>query len=105
MASRRVLCYAEEREGQWEAVGLDFDIAVQGESFGDVHGALREVVTTYVEDVDALPAADQARLLARRVPWLVRFGFAARLVWSLLGRGRDDQGPRERGQFEMSCPA
>ena len=66
------------------------DIVVQGESFGDVHRALREAVTTYVEDGDALPAVDCARLLARRVPWLVRFGFAARLVWSLVGRGRDD---------------
>jgi hypothetical protein len=58
-----------------------------------------------VEDVDALLAADRAQLLARSTPWLVQFGSAARLIWSLLGRGRDHQGPRERGQFEMSCPA
>ncbi len=40
---RKVLrCYAEGRNGEWEAICLDLDIAVQEKSFEDAFHALTD---------------------------------------------------------------
>ena len=60
MRRERVLsCYALGRQNSWEAICLDLDIAVQGDSFGDVSRKLREAISAYVEYVLKLPEADQ----------------------------------------------
>jgi len=50
VAERLVLCLARGRPGDWEAICLDFDIAVQGESFEQVENLLMTSVRAYVED-------------------------------------------------------
>jgi predicted RNase H-like HicB family nuclease len=51
LASRSLHCYAEGRNGDWEAICLDLDIAVQGGSFEEVFGSLREAISLYLESV------------------------------------------------------
>jgi predicted RNase H-like HicB family nuclease len=76
---------AERRDGDWFAVCIDLDIAVQGQSFVDVRQNLQQAIKLYVERVSELPEAEQARLLNRRSPWHIRAKFA---LLSLLIRVR-----------------
>ena len=73
---RTITCYAEGSGDQWEAICLDFDIAVQGGSFDEVYRGLQDSVALYLEHVSTLPEADRRRLLARRAPLRERLKFA-----------------------------
>ena len=47
---RRVLrCYAEGRDGAWEAICLDLDIAVQENSFEGAFHALNEAIALHLD--------------------------------------------------------
>lgn len=82
---RRTLhCVAEGGQDGWEAICLDLDIAVQGDTFEDAYHSLNEAIDLYVESVADLPEADRRRLLARRVPWNVRAGIALRSLRAAL---------------------
>lgn len=67
-------CYAEQEGGCWVAVCLDFNLAAQGDSFGEVKSKLEAMIADYVHD--ALAGDDKpyaAQLLSRRAPlsfWL-----------------------------------
>ena len=101
---KMIRCYAEGRGGQWEAICLDLDVAVQGQSFDDVYKSLGDAVRHYIESVSELPASDQARLLDRRVPLSIRFRFVMHVLRSLFSGRRDDDSP-ERAEFTMSYAA
>lgn len=99
-----VRCYAEGRGGQWEAICLDFDIAVQGGSFNEVYHSLNNAVADYYEYVEALPEAERARFLNRKAPLFARIKFAlAALPGILLNRRAQDD--TERHGYTMLCPA
>lgn len=85
-ANRTVICYAESREGKWEAVCLDFDIAVQGDSFEGVVHDLGTALHLYLQSVAGLPDADRKRLLARRVPLGARVQMAISIMGHALAR-------------------
>jgi hypothetical protein len=73
------------RDGaRWEAVCLDFDLAAQGRSQDEVIGKLREQVALFLDGVAALPAADQARLLRRKVPLWLRIRWLSSVARSVL---------------------
>jgi hypothetical protein len=62
-------CYAEQEEGVWVAVCLDFNLAAQGDSFDEVKKKLESMIEEYV--YDALVGEDRAyagQLLTRRAP-------------------------------------
>jgi hypothetical protein len=67
-SSRTLHCYASGRDGDWEAICLDLDIAVQGCSFDEVAGSLREAVALYFETITSLPKEQQGHLLHRSAP-------------------------------------
>jgi predicted RNase H-like HicB family nuclease len=69
LASRNLRCYAEGRDGDWEAICLDLDIAVQGRSFEEVFSSLQEAISLYLESVADLPADEQEALLHRPAPF------------------------------------
>ncbi len=102
---RMIRCYAEGRPGRWEAFCLDFDLAVQGESFAEVFDDLDKAVAEYVAHVATLPEPDRSRLLARRAPLGMRLAF----VWHALlaavrpSSGRD--GEATRAEFLLPAPA
>ena len=70
MKRKFLRCYVIDHGDQWEAVCVDLDISVQGDSFDDAVGSLREGIEVFLESVMALPdAADRRRLLSRRLPF------------------------------------
>jgi hypothetical protein len=91
-------CYAEARDGVWEAICLDLDIAVQGCSFDEVLGSLRRAVALYLETVAALPSHERSALLARRAPLAIRAKSSARVLW---GRGASSDRSRQWRRFTM----
>ena len=84
-------CYAEGSEGHWEAICLDFDLAVQGKSFDDVYHELREMIDSYIDTVSEYPEADRRRLLSRKAPLILRLKFTLLYVMAFLFGSRSDK--------------
>ncbi len=95
-------CYAEGRDGEWDAICLDLDIAVQGDSFEDVFRELDEAVALYLESVAELPDSERARFLRRPAPLSVRLKFLGHVLRSLF---RDTGAENARHHFTMPCAA
>lgn len=71
--AKKIRCYAEGRDGQWQAFCLNFDLAVQGTSLDDVRHDLEAAISMYLDYVSDLPIEEQAQFLRRRAPlghWL-----------------------------------
>jgi predicted HicB family RNase H-like nuclease len=97
-----VECYAERHEsGQWEALCLDFDIAVQGDSFADVEAKLCSAVREYLEYVQALPEPEQKKFLARRAPLKIRLKILLHEVVNLLAKNFERK--KERYSYTVPC--
>ena len=101
LPTRTLHCYAEGRDGDWEAVCLDLDIAVQGRSFEEVSMSLRKGIALYLEAVEDLPPDERGKLLRRRSPLTVRLKFLGHALRGLLVS--DDV--RQRHQFTMPLAA
>jgi predicted RNase H-like HicB family nuclease len=102
LANRTLHCYAEGRDGNWEAICLDLDIAVQGRSFEEVFSSLQEAVSLYLETVADVEPDEQRALLRRSAPLSVRLKFLAHASRGLFG---DDDGHSQRHQFTMPLAA
>lgn len=84
MPTKVLHCYAEGRGQDWEAICLDYDIAVQGESFEDVATLLSEAIALYLDSLKDLPPADRERLLYRRAPLSLRLKFLIGIARQIL---------------------
>jgi predicted RNase H-like HicB family nuclease len=77
------------RDGEWEAFCLDFDLAVQGQTYDEVVGLLREAIAAYIETANHEAEPARQKLLARHAPftnkllWRLRVG-----LWNLFGPKR-----------------
>jgi hypothetical protein len=92
--NKQFFCVARRHGDGWEAMCLDLDIAVQGRSFDEVRSLLGEAVSTYIEDALAEAEPARSQLLARRVPFFVRFLWALRFFRiALFGRNLDGDSP------------
>jgi predicted RNase H-like HicB family nuclease len=98
---RALRCFAEGREGNWEAICLDLDIAVQGGSFEDVFRSLNEAIALYVETAEELPPRDRQRLLNRPAPLSVRLRF----LWLALRSLFPGSTPESRYYHQFTLPA
>ena len=101
--TRNLLCYASGHGHDWEAICLDLDIAVQGQSFDEVFNDLNEAIALYLESVRELPEAERAELLHRSAPLGVRLKFLWQVILSLFNKGRG--GDDCHGQFTVPCAA
>lgn len=100
---RSLLCYAHGRDGEWQGICFDLDIAVQGRSFDEVKNALERSIRTYVESASKEAPAVRARLLRRRAPvWMRMRAFARLMVAAIRHRNGDDE---SRVGFTVPCPA
>jgi hypothetical protein len=104
--TRTLHCLAFGDANGWQAYCLDLDIAVEGRSFPEAEARLREAVRDYVEVAMALPEAERAPLLDRRMPFLTRLRFVATAFLGLVdailpGGGRGSY----RHQYTMPTPA
>lgn len=102
MASKVLHCYAEGRDGDWEAICLDYDIAVQGRSFEEVAQSLREAVALFLEAAADLPENDRRAVLGQRAPIAVRLKFLFSAARDFLVPRDDDT---EHHQFTMPMAA
>lgn len=75
MVTRTLHCRAWGADGRWEAICLDFDLAVQGSSWEEVRSSLDQAIQLHLEASDALPAADRLRMLRRRSPFRLWVAF------------------------------
>jgi hypothetical protein len=92
--NKQPFCVARRQGDRWEAICLDLDIAVEGRSFDEVRNLLEEAVSTYIEDALAEAEPARSQLLARRVPFFVRFLWALRFFKiALSGRNPDGDSP------------
>lgn len=99
-----VTCYAAGNDRGWEAVCVDFDIAVQGASFDQVYDQLNVAICTYVADATKESPDQARRLLSRRTPWHVRWSLKLGFLWHwVTTRGDDDNG--QSAGFTVACPA
>jgi hypothetical protein len=96
-----VLCFAHGRESDWEALCIDFDIAVQGRSFDEVKSMLDGAVASYVDDARLETPNVRDRLLKRRAPWYVTLGMTLRLIAFNLFHGRKSEA---QASFPVLCP-
>ncbi len=78
------LCFAHGRPGDWEALCVDFDIAVQGESFRDVQRQIELAVADYVLAVEGEEADQRSRLLRRRAPRSTVLFWSGRVLLSAI---------------------
>lgn len=91
-------CYITERDGVWEGICIDFDIAVQGRSMEDTREQLDIVVRAYLLTVMKEAPEQRELLLHRRTPWTTRASLAAGAVLHKF------KGPGRRERFAMPCP-
>ena len=97
-----VLCFAHGSDREWEAICVDFDIAVQGDSFNEVKAMLDEAVGSYIDDAMNEAEPVRMRLLNRRAPWHVRTGLTFKLIAFNIFRGRTGEA---QASFPVLCPA
>ncbi len=74
-------CYAFRSGDSWEAICVDFDIAVSGSLLVEVQSSLETGIELYLEEVAEATPEDRRYLLARRSPWFVRAKLRFR-VWT-----------------------
>jgi hypothetical protein len=96
-------CIAHGAGERWEAICLDFDIAVQGHSLDEVSRLLRETIETYVADALAQEEPVRSQMLHRSVPFLVRASWALRLFFATMGRHRLDKQRDATIGFPVEC--
>ena len=98
-----LLCFAEGKEGDWEAICLDLDIAVQGSSYEEVSQLLNAAIATYFEDAMAEDEATRKRLINRKAPFTVRLATVAKFLFAALGVRAGEQ--RMRHSYTVPCAA
>jgi hypothetical protein len=97
-----LVCFAHGNGRGWEAICVDFDIAVQGTSFDEVKASLDRAIDQYVSAASAEDAAVCRKLLSRRAPFHVRAMLTIKLISFNLFRGRMNEA---QASFPVSCPA
>jgi predicted RNase H-like HicB family nuclease len=102
LAKRTLHCYAEGQDGDWEAICLDLDIAVQGQTFDEVFTSLQQAISLYLESVADLRPEERRSLLRRTAPLRVRLRF---LGHAMRGLFAEHGGQSQRHQFTMPMAA
>lgn len=102
MPQRSFLCTSQQSAGEWEALCLDLDIAVQGRSLPEVRSKLADAIAGYIEDAKAEEPRVRDRLLSRRAPLWTRLKVAFRLFTASISvnDGEGDQFEAHR----LPCP-
>jgi len=81
---RSLQCVAYRTTDRWQAICLDLDIAVQGDTLSDVQSSLRSAVEGHIEQAMTLDEPARSCLMMRSVPWHVRAKFAILLFLATL---------------------
>jgi predicted RNase H-like HicB family nuclease len=101
-SSKTVLCFAHGRDGDWQAICVDFDIAVQGNSLEDVQHMLNDAVAFYIRDANQEQEPVRNMLLNRRAPWYTTLMLTLKLIYFNIFDGRRNEA---QASFPVPCPA
>ena len=85
-----VTCVAERKGGKWEVICLDFDIAIQGDSFEEVTKEMDIALNDFLEYVLTLPKEEARMLLRRRAPLSLRLYYSFRFALMALMQKNDN---------------
>jgi hypothetical protein len=103
MGARNLLCSAKSMGNRWQALCLDFDIAVQGASFAEVQSSLNDAIFEHVEAAEQENEPARAALLNRRTPVWVKLSLGmGNLAHFVFG---PKQGAALHASFEVPCGA
>jgi len=100
---KNLLCHAHGREGAWEAICVDLDIAVQGRTLESVQSGLSKAISTYTKAAHEEEEKTASKLLNRRAPLSVRLNLLFRFVRHVLSKKDDNN--NLHANFELPCPA
>jgi hypothetical protein len=100
----KLLCYAYGHGNSWEAICVDFDLAVQGQSFEDVQERLNKMIRSYILDARQEDDQTASRLLNRRAPFSLRIKLAAKLLWNIVSNRGSKNGDYYAG-YDVPCHA
>jgi hypothetical protein len=105
MTERQFRCYYECRGNEWEAISVDYDIAVSGDSFDEVKRVLRAAILSYIEDANKEDKETRERLLNRRMPKLVQFRWKFKILVHSMFPGVKKGNKDFEERFVVSCPS
>jgi hypothetical protein len=102
---RRFLCYFEGLGDEWEAISVDYDIAVCGHSLDEVKDLLKSAILTYIEDANKEEERARKHLLSRRMPKMRQLSWTLKIIANRIRRIPLKRGDAIfEGRFEFSCP-
>ena len=84
-------CYAEHKNGQWQAFCLDLCLAAQADTFDEAKRKLSGMISDYLEEAlvgEDKPYADQ--LLSRKAPLYSRLRYFLLRLQDIPGNARTD---------------
>lgn len=82
-------CYVHGGAASWQAICVDLNVAVCGNSQLEVRASLFKAVDLYLQTVATLPAVERGGFLSRRTPWHMCASLAILAWFSALGCGRN----------------
>ena len=99
-----IRCLARGSRDGWEAICLDYDIAVQGDTFDEVYRLLKESVHSYLEYACTLPKAEAITLLNRRAPMRIWVEYMWISFKNSFG-SHTGNGTQQSANFAIPCAA
>lgn len=102
--ARNLICVAKGRDGLWEAICLDLDIAVAGPSLEAVQESLNEAIFSYIDDALQEQEPTRSQLLNRSVPFWSRVRWTWPFILAALF-GKKKQGVDATVEYPVACPA
>jgi len=100
--TRKLLCFASGRPGDWEAICLDYDIAVQGRTFEEAQSLLELSINDYVESAAKEEPEIRDRLLKRSAPARVWLQYIFSFLWHTFRRKRLSDDDTLEHSFQVS---
>ena len=95
-----LLCCVEGTEdGKWEALCLNYDLSVEGESIDDALHNIVKAVDDYLEYVETLPQKEQSRFLRRGVPYFYKMKIFYWAICALIFHKANER--LQRGRFVL----
>jgi hypothetical protein len=83
-----VRCFAERKDDQWQAFSLEFGLAAQADSLGEVRAKLESMIESYVHEALTDDRAHAKALLSRKGTWRVYLKFYCYCLLSILRHAR-----------------
>lgn len=101
-----LLCFARGNDAQgWEAVCVDFDLAVEAPTFDAARSELGAAIRDYVTAAHDESPENCRRLLARRAPLGTVLIWMLRVIWTAIRHGSLRRNDDTAASFPVACPA